>query len=221
MGLMKQELEYVEAIVKAGRLHVTKPKPPVLDPIADFRLGWNIDKLASLKRRRERAWNWQKAGLDRRIRETEQHIKRLKEDASTRAAALQSLASEEENKKLKHFEERYAAIKASLPKPESWVAIESQIKSTNQSIIVSLREYDEAMKSSQAWETQKGINEKEAHAPDAGMLDGFFNLALESMVDETELKAMVAFAGLKLYKLVMYSDHLQNRRDDSDFGVFQ
>jgi hypothetical protein len=90
MGLMKQELEYVEGIIKAGHLHVSKPKPLRPDPIANFRVGWNVDKLASLKRRRERAWNWQKAGLDRRIRETEQHIKRVKEEASTRAAALHS-----------------------------------------------------------------------------------------------------------------------------------
>ena len=215
MGLMKQELECIEKILKQRRLEVNQPKPPVLDPIADFRLGWNADKLASLKRRRGRAWNWQKAGLDERIRKTEQHIKHLKEGTATRKAEFQSLASDEEKKKLKHLEEQYAALSASLPKPESLVDIEQQIKSTNESIIVSFRAYDEVTKSSQAWETQKEANEKE-RAADPSLLGGLFDLALESMVDETELRIMIASAGLKLYKLVMYSDYLQNSRDDKN-----
>jgi chromosome segregation ATPase len=154
MGLMKQELECVEKIVKQRRLEMDQPKP-VLDPIADFRVGWNAEKLASLKRRRGRAWNWQKAGLDERIRETEQHIKRINEQSATRTTAFQSLNSQEERKRLKHLEEQYAELKASLPKPESLVDIEQQIKSTNESIIITLREYDRVTKSSESWETQK------------------------------------------------------------------
>lgn len=138
MGLMKKELECIEGILNQRRLDVNTPKTPRPSIIAELRLERNEFKLTSLKRRRETAWNWQKAGLDDRIREIEKRIKSIKEEIATRAATTQSFTWNEEKKKLKHYEEQYAALKGSLPKPESLTDIEAQIKSMNEDIMAAL-----------------------------------------------------------------------------------
>jgi hypothetical protein len=218
--LLNQELEAVERALKQKRIDIASSEQEHAESIKTIKL-----KLADL-RRKERALSQKVNGRGflglvkdillpmssgNRLSSLRVHIRLLEDELSK--------DQEPQKKGLRQLERSYDAIKASLPELESLVDIEEQIKSTNDSIVVSLGEYDEAMQPVKAMKEHYENRENESEA-DQSLLGDFLDIALMSTVNVVELKNRVSFAGLKVYKFVMNSDDLQNRRDDRISGYF-
>lgn len=207
--LITQELEHIQKMIEDCRRESSKQPPSNL--VDELRIGWQKSKLRSLRGRRSSAWNWQKPGLEKRISETEERLQHIKQNAASDATQRQELWSRSASEHLQYLEQTYAELAACLPVPGSLRDIEEQIKSTNESLIVNLRTYDQATEA-----VKKMIADKDDRGKSAAEVPflGLLNLAVNSLLDEEWVKNIAIFAGLRLYKLVTYSDDLQNKRDD-------
>jgi len=223
-GLMKQEIECMERILQLRRTEVNSSPKPNPAETAKIRLEISmLQKIESDLYKQELEigfFEWFSRNL---FHGEDQAAKKLRlKEISQKIRQLQkSLPPDRlfEDQTLPKFEKLCSEIKADLPKPETLVDIEEKLRLTNEEIIATVREYEKNFHADIAAMPSDYKPANVSGPP--GMLNTFLQLVQLPVDAAGTQRVVIAFAGLKLYRFVSYSNTLQDLRDDHISGYLQ